>query len=236
MDPAGKRASSSGSACRASTVSSPSSRSSRSTSPSSVPVSRTRSWLDGSCPGTLSRAGVVRYGPWTRKPRNVSFSVGKDTISGELSTGTRRPASTRKAISTGGASSSARRCQASHSSAVLPSLDSVTRRGPGPPAAGHSETDRSMTERPHRRAPDPQPPDAPQEQQDPGLDRGQRRRDLPGRDRGGHGVVVEGEDEQRPGRGQGQRLDRETAGRSSRSRSARPRCRREGTWCRRTPT
>ena len=147
MDPAGKRASSSGSACSASTVSSPSSRSSRSTSPSSVPVSRTRSWLDGSCPGTLSRAGVVRYGPWIRKPRNVSFSVGKDTISGELSTGTRRPASTRKAISTGGASSSARRCQASHSSAVLPSLDSVTRRGPGPPGAGHSETDRSMTER-----------------------------------------------------------------------------------------
>ncbi len=147
MDPAGKRASSSGSACSASTVSSPSSRSSRSTPPSSAPVSRTRSWLDGSCPGTLSRAGVVRYGPCTRKPRNVSFSVGKDTISGELSTGTRRPASTRKAISTGGASSSARRCQASHSSAALPSLDSVTRRGPGPPAVGNVETDRSMTER-----------------------------------------------------------------------------------------
>ena len=146
MESSGKRAASSGSAVSTSAVSSPSSRSWRSTSRSSAAVSRTRSWFDGSCPGTLSRAGVVRYGPCTRKPRNVSFSVGKETISGELPTGTRRPASTRKAISTGGASSSARRCQASHTSAALPSLDIVTRRGPRPPAAGHSATDRSMTE------------------------------------------------------------------------------------------
>ena len=40
-------------------------------------------WFDGSCSGTLARAGVVRYGPWIRKPRNVSFSVEKNTVSGD---------------------------------------------------------------------------------------------------------------------------------------------------------
>ena len=64
-------------------MSSPSARSSRSTPASSAAVSRTRAWFDGSCSGTLSRAGVVRYGPWTRKPRKVSFSVGKKTVSGD---------------------------------------------------------------------------------------------------------------------------------------------------------
>ena len=98
--------------------------------------------MDGSCPGTLSRAGVVRYGPCTRKPRNVSFSVGKDTISGELSQGTSRPASVRKAISTGGAWSRAWRCHASHSSPTRPFLDSVTRRcAPGPATTARSSTD-----------------------------------------------------------------------------------------------
>ena len=56
-----------------------------------------------------------------------------------------------------------------------------------PPRAGPGHhrplDDRSR----HPCAPRPQPLDAPQEQQDPGPDRGQRRRDLPGRDRSGHG-------------------------------------------------
>ena len=66
---------------------------------SSAAVSRTSAWFDGSCPGMLSRAGVVRYGPWIRNPRKVSFSVGKNTVSGDSATATIRPPSSRNAIS-----------------------------------------------------------------------------------------------------------------------------------------
>ena len=71
-------------------MSSPLVRSSRSTLTSRAAVAPTRAWLAGSSPGTLSRAGVVRYGPWIRKPRKVSFCVGKNTTSGEPSRGTSR--------------------------------------------------------------------------------------------------------------------------------------------------
>ncbi len=78
-------------------------RSSRSTHTSRAAVAPTRAWLAGSSPGTLSRAGVVRYGPWIRKPRKVSFCVGKNTTSGEPSRGTSR--GTRCAVSARNASS-----------------------------------------------------------------------------------------------------------------------------------
>ena len=49
----------------------------RSTSVSSTAVWRTSAWFDGSCPGMLSRARVVRYSPCTTNPRKVSFSWGR---------------------------------------------------------------------------------------------------------------------------------------------------------------
>ena len=143
MSSGAKRAASSGSAVSAATDSSPAERSSRTTSASSVAVSRTRAWFAGSCAGTLSRAGVVRYGPCTMKPRNVSFSVGKNTLSGARSSRSTRPASARIAISTRSGRSprgacaspdgcaprpSTRRCHTSHSCARDRPLVTVTRR------------------------------------------------------------------------------------------------------------
>ena len=60
----------------------------------------------------------------------------------------------------------------------------------------------------HPGAAGPQPLDASQEQQGAGLDRAQRRGDLPDGGRGGHRVVVEGEDEERPARKQRLRRER----------------------------
>ncbi len=68
--------------------------------------------------------------------------------------------------------------------------------------------DRALQDRPgDPDAPDAQPPDVRQEQQDPRLDRVQGRGYLPHGDRGGHAVVVEGEDEQGPVCGLTQRVD-----------------------------
>ena len=62
-EPGGNLVSSSGSASRTWAVSMPSSRRPARASGSSAAVCPARYWLTGSCSGTLSRAGVVRYGP-----------------------------------------------------------------------------------------------------------------------------------------------------------------------------
>ena len=107
-----------------------------------------------------------------------------------------RPASTRKAISTGAAGPprpSTRRDQTSHSSRRCPRR-SVTRRLRALPG------DRTLDDRlGHPGAAHPQAPDVLQEQQDPGRKRAQRRGYLADGVRGGHAVVVEGKDEERPG-------------------------------------
>ena len=69
--------------------------------------------------------------------------------------------------------------------------------------------DRAVQHRVRRARPaGPQPLDVPQEQQDPGLERAQRRRDFPRRDLGGHRVMVEREHEQRLGQRLGRRIHR----------------------------
>src|SRR3546814_7753197 len=59
------------------------SRIQRIASTSRLDVSLTRCWFHCSPRGMLSRLGVVRYGPCTRKPRLVGTTVGKKTTRGD---------------------------------------------------------------------------------------------------------------------------------------------------------
>ncbi|MCY1543721.1 hypothetical protein D9M68_795500 [compost metagenome] len=85
--PSGNLSRSSGKQRKADVFNIPLSRIQRIASTSRPDVSLIRCWFHGSPRGMLSRLGVVRYGPCTRKPRWVGTTVGKNTTSGDAATG-----------------------------------------------------------------------------------------------------------------------------------------------------